>query len=191
MMKKILVLDNYDSFTYNLVHYIRELTNVKVDVFRNDMISIEDVKSYNVIVLSPGPGIPIEAGIMLDLIKKYAPAKKILGVCLGCQAIAEAFGGKLINLSKVYHGVATPIKVLKPKEVFFKNIPSSFNGGRYHSWIISKENFPKDFNVIAEDNKGYIMGVKHKKFDVTGVQFHPESVLTEHGKKMIQNWLEG
>ena len=190
---KILVFDNYDSFTYNLVHLIEKITHEKVDVFRNDEISLEDVNNYDKIVLSPGPGIPSEAGLLLPLIKKYAATKSILGVCLGHQAIGEAFGGTLTNLSKVYHGVATPIhRVSHPQRVthpVLNGLPEQIVVGRYHSWIISNENFPAELEVTATDENGYIMALQHKTFDVQGVQFHPESVLTPDGETILRNWL--
>jgi anthranilate synthase component II len=189
MMKKILVIDNYDSFTYNLVHYIGNLTNDTLDVYRNDEISLEQVGKYDKILLSPGPGIPIEAGICLDLIRTYYAEKSILGVCLGHQAIGEAFGAKLTNLAKVYHGVATPIHVLTPDDALYKNVPGIFEGGRYHSWVIANEKLPEELSITAEDENNMIMGISHKKFDVRGVQYHPESVLTEHGYQIIENWL--
>lgn len=194
---RILVFDNYDSFTYNLVHLVEKITNIKVDVFRNDKISLEQVNDYDKIILSPGPGIPSEAGLLLPLIKKYAATKSILGVCLGHQAIGEAFGGTLINLSKVYHGVATPIHwvshplgVTHPVNGVLNNLPDEIIVGRYHSWIISDENFPDELEVTARDDNGYIMALQHKTFDVQGVQFHPESVLTPDGEQMMRNWLE-
>lgn len=185
---KILVFDNYDSFTYNLVHLVEFITGEKVDVFRNDEIALEKIKLYDKIILSPGPGIPSEAGLLLDLIKEYAPSKSILGVCLGHQAIGEAFGATLINLDTVYHGVATPVTV-NSNEKLFDGLPESIQVGRYHSWILSRENFPEDLDIIAEDARGYIMALRHKKLDVTGVQFHPESVLTPDGETIIRNWL--
>ena len=187
---KILVFDNYDSFTYNLVHLVEKITNEKVDVYRNDEISLEDVNAYDKIILSPGPGIPSEAGLLLPLIKQYAATKSILGVCLGHQAIGEAFGGTLTNLSKVYHGVATPIKILNTKAVILKGLGDSIEVGRYHSWIISNDNFPAELEVTAVDDNGYIMALQHKTYDVQGVQFHPESVLTPDGETMLRNWLE-
>lgn len=189
-MRKILVIDNYDSFAYNLVHYIGNLTTDRMDVFRNDEISLEDVKNYDKILLSPGPGIPIEAGICLDLIKTYAQAKSILGVCLGHQSIAEAFGAKIINLDKVFHGISTPIRVLTPNDPLYANIPEVFEVGRYHSWVVSDENLPKELIVTARDEHEMIMGISHAKYDVRGVQFHPESVLTQHGYQIIENWLK-
>jgi anthranilate synthase component 2 len=189
-MKHILVIDNYDSFTYNLVHYIRNLTDDPTDVFRNDEIAIDEIKKFDKILLSPGPGIPVEAGICLDLIKEYAPSKSILGVCLGHQAIGEAFGGKLINLERVYHGVATPVQFLDADDPLHQGIPSRINAGRYHSWVLAKEGLPDCFTITSEDESGMIMGISHKQFDVRGVQYHPESVLTEYGMKMMDNWLK-
>lgn len=187
---KILVLDNYDSFTYNLVHYLHQLTKDEVDVYRNDEITIEEVGKYDKILLSPGPGIPVESGILLDLIKTYAPSKSIMGVCLGHQAIAEAFDGKLINMDKVYHGVATPIQILTPDDALYQGIPEKIEVGRYHSWLVDKESLPDCFNITSIDEEGKIMGISHKEFDVRGVQYHPESVLTEQGLKIMENWLK-
>lgn len=184
----ILVFDNYDSFTYNLVHYLEQLTNAEIEVHRNDKISLKEIERFDKILLSPGPGIPSEAGILLDVIKTYAPTKSILGVCLGQQAIAEAFGGSLINLTEVFHGVATPIEIIG-EDVIFKNIPKKINVGRYHSWAVNKNDFPKELEITAVDEFGNIMSLKHKTYDVSAVQFHPESVLTEHGLKMIENWV--
>jgi anthranilate synthase component II len=185
---KILVYDNYDSFTYNLVHLVEHIMKQKVDVFRNDKLPMENVSAYDKIILSPGPGIPSEAGQLLELIGIYAPTKSILGVCLGHQAIGESFGGKLTNLSKVYHGVATPIEIGKAEGVF-SGLPSTIEVGRYHSWVVSDEGLPADLEVTARDEQGLIMAMRHKKYDVTGVQFHPESVLTPDGEKMMRNWL--
>ena len=191
---KILVFDNYDSFTYNLVHLVEKITHEKVDVHRNDQIPMEKVKEYDKIILSPGPGIPEEAGLLLPLIKEYASSKSILGVCLGHQAIGQAFGGKLINLSSVFHGVATPVKVKseksKVKSFLFEGLPEVLEVGRYHSWVVSKENFPDDLEITAEDETGMIMGLQHKTYDVQGVQFHPESVLTPMGEAIMRNWLK-
>ena len=187
--QKILVIDNYDSFTYNLVHYIEKLTTVRPDVYRNDEISLEDVGKYDKILLSPGPGVPAEAGIILEVIKKYSPTHSIFGVCLGHQAIGEAFGGKLTNLDKVYHGIASKIKVLQGNDPLYKGIPNEFNVGRYHSWVVDQENFPECLTITAEDETGMIMGLSHKQYNVCGVQYHPESVLTENGMKMMENWL--
>ncbi len=189
-MRKILVIDNYDSFTYNLVHYLGKLTNETVVVFRNDEIALDKIDRYNKIVLSPGPGIPVEAGICIDLIKEYAATKSILGVCLGHQAIAEAFGANLLNLAKVYHGVSSIISVLAPDDPLYVGLPDRLEVGRYHSWIVSKDNIPDCFTVTCEDEQGLIMGISHKEYDLKGVQYHPESVLTEHGLKIIDNWLK-
>ena len=186
---KILVFDNYDSFTYNLVHLVEKILHQKVDVFRNDQIPLEAVKAYDKIILSPGPGIPEEAGLLLPLIKEYASSKSILGVCLGHQAIGEAFGAKLVNLDKVYHGVATPITVTNPNSQILKGMGDRIEVGRYHSWIVSDKNFPEELDITAVDSNGFIMGLQHKQFDVQGVQFHPESVLTPNGEKMMRNWL--
>ena len=238
---KILVFDNYDSFTYNLVHLVEHILHEQVEVHRNDKIPLEKVKEYDKIILSPGPGIPQEAGLLLPLIKEYASSKSILGVCLGHQAIGEAFGGKLINLSTVYHGVATNVRVIsresrvvnressvvsressdvsressdvsrepasKKSEKLgvkessnsrltshvsrlFEGLPEEFEAGRYHSWIVSDEGFPKDLEVTARDDNNYIMALQHKTFDVQGVQFHPESVLTPVGETILRNWLK-
>lgn len=187
---KILVFDNYDSFTYNLVHLVEKLLPVKVDVFRNDQIPIEKIKEYDKIILSPGPGVPSEAGLLLPLIKEYASSKSILGVCLGHQAIGEAFGGELINLSKVYHGVATSCRIIDGSNELFEGLPSEIEIGRYHSWIVSKEKFPEVLEITAEDENGYIMAMKHKTYDIQGVQFHPESVLTPQGEAILKNWLK-
>lgn len=188
-MKKILVLDNYDSFTYNLVHYIEANEDYEVEVFRNDEISLEEVDKYDAIVLSPGPGLPAEAGILKELIKQYAPTKKILGVCLGMQAIGEVFGGQLENLDNVYHGVATDLSVTDTSDLIYKNLPQKFKVGRYHSWVISKENFPSALNITAVEENNQIMSLKHKDYKLYGVQYHPESILTEHGKEIINNFL--
>jgi anthranilate synthase component 2 len=215
---KILVFDNYDSFTYNLVHLVEKILHQKVEVHRNDKIALEKVKEYDKIILSPGPGIPSEAGLLLPLIKEYAASKSILGVCLGHQAIGEAFGGNLVNLSTVYHGIATPVKVLKRDEEasdewgmasggigfsndetdtavavkadLFKGLPDEVVVGRYHSWIVSEEGFPDELEITARDANGYIMALQHKIYDVQGVQFHPESVLTPQGEIILRNWLK-
>ncbi|MGB8194178.1 MAG: aminodeoxychorismate/anthranilate synthase component II [Chitinophagaceae bacterium] len=224
---KILVFDNYDSFTYNLVHLVEKIMHQKVDVYRNDQIPMEKVKEYDKIILSPGPGVPSEAGLLLPLIKEYAASKSILGVCLGHQAIGEAFGGSLINLSTVYHGVATPVRVVSREEVsgewggvrgssvvgvnglevveqaedderevaiahrrdLFHGLPDELLVGRYHSWIIAEDGFPAELEVTARDDNGYIMALQHKTYDVQGVQFHPESVLTPEGEAILRNWL--
>lgn len=188
-MKNILILDSYDSFTYNLVHYIEANNNYNVDVFRNDEISIDDINKYNTIILSPGPGLPKDAGILNQVIERYASSKKILGVCLGMQAIGEVFGGTLVNLNTVFHGIATPIKVTEKSDLLFKDLPESFNVGRYHSWVISEKKFPKNIEITSTDKDGQIMSLKHKKYNLYGVQFHPESILTEYGKEIINNFL--
>lgn len=191
---KILVFDNYDSFTYNLVHLVEKITHTKVDVFRNDELPLEKVKVYDKIILSPGPGIPAEAGMLLPLIKEYAAGKSILGVCLGHQAIGEAFGGTLTNLSTVYHGVAMPVEVRSEKSGMrsrlFEGLPDTMDVGRYHSWVISEENFPDELEITARDANNHIMALQHTIYDVQGVQFHPESILTPDGEKMISNWLK-
>jgi len=195
---KILVFDNYDSFTYNLVHLVEKILHQKTEVFRNDQIPLEKVKEYDKIILSPGPGIPEEAGMLLPLIKEYAATKCILGVCLGHQAIGQAFGGTLTNLSTVYHGVATPIKVVGSHQSvagsqynndIFKDLGEKIEVGRYHSWIVDEKGFPDELEITARDENGFIMGLRHKTYDVQGVQFHPESVLTKEGEKMMRNWL--
>lgn len=192
---KILVFDNYDSFTYNLVHLIEKILHQRVDVCRNDQIALDNVAVYDKIILSPGPGIPEEAGLLLPLIKEYAATKSILGVCLGHQAIGQAFGGNLINLSTVYHGVATPIQQVSG--LLPGNFPSLLDGlapelevGRYHSWVVDEEGFPDELEITARDANGYIMALRHRQYDVQGVQFHPESVLTPQGEKMLRNWLQ-
>lgn len=186
---KIMVLDNYDSFTYNLVHILKELTRGQVDVYRNDEIGLDYINKYDKIVISPGPGVPDQAGITKKMIRYYAPAKSILGVCLGCQAVAEVFGGNLINLDRVYHGVETNINVIDKGDRIFREIPVSFTAGRYHSWVVSEENFPSELKITAKDDEGMIMALTHLTYDVKGVQFHPESVLTKHGKQILLNWL--
>ena len=193
--KKLLVLDNYDSFTYNLVHLTREIIGNEVDVYRNDEISLEQVAKYEKILLSPGPGIPDEAGIMLELIKQYAPTHSIFGVCLGEQAIGEAFGATLINLPKVFHGIATNISLVSDispsyyQNDWFSGLDKTLEVGRYHSWVVSDVHLPDALEITSRDENGMIMSLRHKKYDVQGVQFHPESVLTPNGKTMIENWL--
>lgn len=186
---KLLVFDNYDSFTYNLVHLVEKILHQKVEVHRNDQLPLEKVKEYDKIILSPGPGIPSEAGLLLPLIQEYAASKSILGVCLGHQAIGEAFGGRLVNLSTVYHGVATPVKIDSGSQLF-EGLPEEIQVGRYHSWIVDEEGFPAELEVTARDNNGYIMALQHKNYDIQGVQFHPESVLTPEGEKILRNWLK-
>ncbi|CAN5251009.1 aminodeoxychorismate/anthranilate synthase component II [soil metagenome] len=189
-MKRILVFDNYDSFTYNLVHLVEKITDAKVDVIRNDKIALEDIDVYDKIILSPGPGIPVEAGLLLPLIKKYAAKKSILGVCLGHQAIGEALGGDLIQLENVFHGVATPICIEKDSGFLFAGIPDKFPAGRYHSWVLDEKTLPAELKVTARDTDGRIMAIQHKTFDVSGVQFHPESIMTEFGEELIRNFLK-
>ena len=185
---KCLLLDNYDSFTYNLYHMLSEL-GVDTDVRRNDKISLDEIENYDKIVLSPGPGIPSEAGLLLPLIKRFAPTKSILGVCLGEQAIGEAFGAKLMNLKDVYHGICSDIRVLK-KDILFDGLEPGFRAGRYHSWVVSEDEFSECLEVTAVDAEdGYIMGLRHRRYDVRGIQFHPESVLTPQGKTIIENWI--
>lgn len=186
---KILVFDNYDSFTYNLVQMIERILDTKVDVVKNDQITLADIDQYDKIVLSPGPGIPEEAGILLDLIRAYAPTKSILGVCLGQQAIAEAFGGSLINLTEIYHGVATPAEVVKDDTKIFRNLSNGIEVGRYHSWVVNREDLPGELEITAVDKDGMIMALQHKTYDVHGVQFHPESILTPEGEVIIRNFL--
>jgi len=186
---KVLVFDNYDSFTYNLVQIIERILNQKVDVVRNDEITLEEIGKYDKIILSPGPGIPEEAGILLDLIREYAPSKSILGVCLGQQAIAEAFGGNLINLSEIFHGVATSAELIKEDTKLFRNLSSGLEVGRYHSWAVNPEGFPEELEITAVDKDGMIMALQHKTYDVHGVQFHPESILTPDGEVIIRNFL--
>ena len=184
---KIVIIDNYDSFTYNLSHLIKEL-GAEVDVVRNDQFELADLEQYSKIVLSPGPGIPSEAGLLLDVIKTYAGRKPILGVCLGHQAIGEVFGGKLENLSDVFHGVATPCHIVADDPIF-SGIERDITIGRYHSWVVSKEGLPDSLEVAAVSDEGQIMALRHRELNVRGIQFHPESVLTPDGKKMLQNWL--
>lgn len=184
---KIVVIDNYDSFTYNLVHYLEDL-NATVTVFRNDEFELEELEQFDKILLSPGPGIPDEAGLLKEVIKKYAPTKSILGVCLGQQAIGEVFGGNLINLEKVYHGIATNVTNIV-QDTLFTDIPKNIEVGRYHSWVVSPKNFPDSLEITSVDSNGQIMSLRHKTYDVKGVQYHPESVLTPHGKKILENWL--
>ncbi len=186
-MKNIVVIDNYDSFTYNLVHYLEDL-NCTVSVLRNDEFELDELVKFDKILLSPGPGVPSDAGLLKQVIQKYAPTKSILGVCLGQQAIGEVFGGSLINLDKVYHGVASKVQITVNNESLFQGLENEIEVGRYHSWVISKEDFPLDLEITSVDENGEIMSIRHKTFDVKGVQYHPESVLTPHGKKILENW---
>ena len=185
-MKKVFVIDNYDSFTYNLVHYLEEL-NCEVTVKRNDQFELEELEDYPMILLSPGPGIPEESGLLKAAIARYAPTKKILGICLGQQAIGEVFGGSLVNLEKVYHGLATPVHVIK-EDILFKGLPKTFEVGRYHSWVVATP-LPDELEATSLDDQGQLMSLKHKSYNIHAVQYHPESVLTPLGKKILENWL--
>lgn len=189
-MAKILVLDNYDSFTYNLVQYVRESGIHQVDVILNDEIPLDDAGSYDGIILSPGPGIPSEAGLLKPLISRYKSTKRIFGVCLGQQAIAEVFGGTLLNLEKVYHGIATPVIFSNPRHYLFEGLPSTISAGRYHSWIVDDKTMPQCLKTEAVDENGQIMALSHRDFDICSVQFHPESILTPMGINIISNWLK-
>ena len=186
-MKKILVIDNYDSFTYNLVHYLEDL-GCDVTVKRNDQLTINEGVNYSKILLSPGPGIPDEAGLLKEIISTYAPTKSILGVCLGQQAIGEVFGGSIVNLDTVYHGVATDVTISVTDESLFKGLEKTIKVGRYHSWVVSNE-LPDELEATSFDENGQIMSLRHKKYDVKGVQYHPESVLTPNGKQILENWI--
>lgn len=186
---KILVFDNYDSFTYNLVQIIEQIIGSEVDVFRNDQIPLDEIEKYDKIILSPGPGIPEEAGILLEVIKRYAPTKSIFGVCLGQQAIAEAFGGSLINLSEIYHGVATESLQINSHKIF-NDLPEILEVGRYHSWAVNPDDFPAELEITSVDRNGMIMSLKHKTYDVHAVQYHPESILTPNGKQILENFLQ-
>jgi anthranilate synthase component 2 len=187
---KILILDNYDSFTYNLVHMVEDITGVYPTVFRNDEITIEGIDAYDLIILSPGPGIPDEAGILKETIRAYAGKKPIFGVCLGLQAITEVFGGSLENLDAVFHGVATTMSVTNYDAVIYKGIPTEFQAARYHSWIASKKDFPAELEITAVDEYGDIMSLQHKEYNISAVQFHPESILTPLGERMVRNFIE-
>ncbi len=186
-----MILDNYDSFTYNLVQYVTNITLKEVAVFRNDAINLDEIDIYDKILLSPGPGLPENAGILLDLIERYAASKSILGICLGQQAIAQVYGGGLLNLTKVHHGVATDVFLNRAGilDTLFKEVPCRFKGGRYHSWVIDPSTLPSCFNITAYDEQQQIMGISHQQYDLKGLQFHPESVLTEHGQTIIKNWV--
>jgi len=186
---RILVFDNYDSFTYNLVQYLEEITGVRPDVARNDEISLEEVGQYDKILLSPGPGLPAESGILCEVIETWAPQKSILGVCLGLQAMAEVYGGKLLNMERVFHGVASQIRVLDEAEPLFRGLPPVFEAGRYHSWVVAPDGIPDCFRLTCVDEEGTVMGLTHKSYDLRGVQFHPESVMTPQGKEMLRNWV--
>ena len=186
---KTIIIDNYDSFTYNLAHLVKEL-GVEVDVLRNDKFELEELEKYDKIILSPGPGIPEEAGLLLEVIRTYAGRKPILGVCLGEQAIGQAFGGKLTNLSEVFHGIQTNVKI-KNKDYIFSGLPTEIPVGRYHSWVVDTDGFPEELVITAISSEGQIMALKHREYDVHGIQFHPESVLTPDGKQIVGNWLKG
>jgi anthranilate synthase component 2 len=187
---KIIIIDNYDSFTYNLVHLVETITGEYPSVFRNDEITVAEVGEYDIIMLSPGPGIPDEAGILKEVIKTYATTKPIFGVCLGLQAITEVFGGSLENLENVFHGVATTMKVKSPDAVIYKNIPAEFEAARYHSWIASLSDFPKELEITAVDEFGSVMSLQHKKYNISAVQYHPESILTPIGEQIVRNFIE-
>ncbi len=189
-MKNIVIIDNYDSFTYNLVHYLDDL-NCSVSVFRNDEFELDELENFDKILLSPGPGLPSEAGLLKEVIVKYATTKSILGICLGQQAIGEVFGGSLINLSKVYHGIASKVQIIVRDESLFNGLENEIGVGRYHSWVISKENFPPDLEITSIDENGEVMSIRHKTYDIKGLQYHPESVLTPQGKKILENWIHG
>ena len=186
---KTVIIDNYDSFTYNLAHLVKEL-GAEVDVLRNDKFELEELEKYDKIILSPGPGIPEEAVLLLEVIRTYAGRKPILGVCLGEQAIGQAFGGKLTNLSEVFHGIQTNVKI-KNKDYIFSGLPTEIPVGRYHSWVVDTEEFPEELVITAISSEGQIMALKHREYDVHGIQFHPESVLTPDGKQIVGNWLKG
>ena len=185
---KILVIDNYDSFTYNLVHYLEDL-DCEVTVYRNDEFDIDEIAHFDKILLSPGPGIPDEAGLLKEVILKYGPTKSIFGVCLGQQAIGEVYGGTLANLDKVYHGIATNVKTVVDDELLFEGLGNEFEVGRYHSWVVNT-NLPDVLEATSFDENGQVMSLRHRSYDVRGVQFHPESVLTPNGKKMLENWVK-
>jgi anthranilate synthase component 2 len=187
-MKNIIVIDNYDSFTYNLVHYLEDL-DCTVSVFRNDEFELNELAKFDKILLSPGPGLPSDAGLLKQVIQKYASTKSILGVCLGQQAIGEVFGASLINLDKVYHGVASKVQIIVNNESLFEGLNNEIEVGRYHSWVIAREDFPSDLEITSVDGNGEIMSIRHKTYDVKGVQYHPESVLTPQGKTILKNWI--
>lgn len=189
MTNKLIVIDNYDSFTYNLVHYLEAILQTEVAVKRNDEVTLDEIENYNHIVLSPGPGLPVESGLLLPIINRYAPNKRILGVCLGLQAIAESFGGTLLNLPKVYHGIATTMYQTTANEPIFRDIPTSFPAGRYHSWVADRTTLPECLHITALDSEGQIMALRHSQYDICAVQFHPESIMTPNGYQMLQNWL--
>lgn len=185
----LLIIDNYDSFTYNLVHYIHEITGGKPDVYRNDKITLKAIDRYDMLMLSPGPGIPDESGILKEIIKTYAGKKPIFGVCLGLQAIVEVFGGVIVNMKKVFHGVATTMNITDSTDPIFEGVSTHFQAGRYHSWVAKKDTLPPELQITAEDENGQVMAIRHQKYPISAVQFHPESVLTPEGKKMIANFI--
>ncbi|GAA4312853.1 aminodeoxychorismate/anthranilate synthase component II [Compostibacter hankyongensis] len=187
---RLLIFDNYDSFTYNLVHLVEKITGTDVTVYRNDEVPLEKLRDFDKIILSPGPGLPEESGLLLPLIETYAAEKPILGVCLGQQAIAQAFGGSLHNLAQVYHGVATPVRIVSRAGRLFEGLPDTFPVGRYHSWVVDEKTLPESLEITARDEQDYIMALQHRRFDVCSVQFHPESVLTPDGERMMRNWLK-
>ena len=187
---KILIIDNYDSFTYNLVNMVEKITGNLPTVFRNDEITLEDINIYDMIMLSPGPGIPNEAGILKEIIRSYAGKKPIFGICLGLQAIVEVFGGSISNMDQVFHGVATSMKVTKPEAVIFHGIEEKFQAARYHSWIASNDDFPNELEITSEDEEGGIMAIRHRDFPISAVQFHPESILTEVGEQLVKNFID-
>ena len=188
-MNKLLILDNHDSFTYNLVQLVEQHGEWDYDVVKNNEIVLKDVNQYQKILLSPGPGLPAEAGIMMALIKEYAPIKSIFGVCLGLQAMAEVFGGRLYNFEQPVHGEARKAKIIAADPIF-KNLPNTISVGLYHSWAVEKSNFPKDLQITALSEKGLIMALQHRTYDIHGVQFHPESIITAYGRNIIENWLD-
>jgi anthranilate synthase component II len=189
VLKKIAIIDNYDSFTYNLVHLVEKVSNADVDVFLNDKVELSTLAAYDAVILSPGPGLPAAAGIMPAFLQTFASTKKILGVCLGMQAIGERFGMPLRNLNTVMHGIATPV-IHSGNDFLFNDIPYNFNAGRYHSWVVDKNQLSNELEVTARDGEGEIMALKHKIYDIRGVQFHPESILSEYGDVLMRNWIE-
>jgi len=185
---KVLVFDNYDSFTFNLVHYLEKTELCTIEVYRNNEISLDQVEQFDKIVISPGPGLPKDAGILMPLLKQYSFKKSILGICLGHQAIAESFGGELFNLTSVQHGIQKKVRIIKSDPIF-SNIPNSLEVGLYHSWAVSKNNLPEELEVLSEDENGTIMAMRHKIFNLKGIQFHPESIMTPLGEQILRNWL--
>jgi len=188
-MSGVLIIDNYDSFTYNLVHIVEKLLHRKVDVCKNDACTLDEIRGYQQIILSPGPGLPDEAGMLKQIISSFGPTHSILGVCLGHQAITEVYGGTLVNLNRVFHGVSSEILLTNTESKLFRDIPKAFHAGRYHSWVADAQTFPKDLEVLAHDTEGSIMALRHRSYDIHGVQFHPESIMTPQGEKLLRNWL--